>query len=170
MSIESLRKKPRTWDLRYWSSPSLPSVSHFRRTYLIPISYDFSYTFTSSDCFKFKFYWPDVYNMKHLFVEVFLQIFIVHIFLFSSFLSKANQLRWLLICYKWADMAALVLKHWRTESIKSLKKKDTCWYKITTKKWFLSRLMELLLIRDKMKAWWQEWKETGEIGSCPFIV
>ena len=85
-----------------------------------------------------------------------------YFFWYSSFLSMANQLRWLLICYKWAYMAALALKRWRMESIKSSKKKGTCWYKITTKKWFLSHL----LIRDKMKAWWQEWRETGEISSC----
>ena len=47
---------------------------------------------TSSDCFKFEFYWPDVYNMKHLFVEVFLQIFIIHILFIFDFSFKAEPI------------------------------------------------------------------------------
>ena len=53
-------------------------------------------------------------------------------------------------------MAALALRCWTMKSIKSSKKKYTCRYKIPTKKWFLTHLMELLLIRNKMKAWWQD--------------
>ena len=50
----------------------------------------FWYTFTSSNCFKFKFYWPDVHNMKHLLVEVFLQIFIIRIFFIFVFSFKGK--------------------------------------------------------------------------------
>ena len=67
---------------------------------------------------QFKFYWPDIYHMKHLFVEVFLQVFIIHIFFIFVFSFK-GKLWWLLICYKWntnaISNATLVFMSYRND-------------------------------------------------------
>ena len=42
---------------------------------------------------QFKFYWPDIYHMKHLFVEVFLQVFYhPYFFYFRLFFQRQTMM------------------------------------------------------------------------------